>query len=63
MHVFPGSAPIRFFPFGKVRIPQGIFFVLYIEVSLRLWNGAPKRERRGGRGSPPVGIPPRREVA
>lgn len=36
MHVFPATAPIRFFPFGKVRIPQVIFFVLYIEVSLQL---------------------------
>ena len=49
MHVFPATAPIRFFPFGKVRIPQVIFFVLYIEVSLQLHSQRTRApELRGG---------------
>ena len=32
----PSDRAHTVFPFGKVRIPQVIFFVLYIEVSLQL---------------------------
>ena len=52
MHVFPATAPIRFFPFGKVRIPQVIFFVLYIEVSLQLHSQRTRAPELRGEGSP-----------
>ena len=57
MHVFPATAPIRFFPFGKVRIPQVIFFVLYIEVSLQLHSQRTRAPELRGRG--PLGEVPR----
>ena len=58
MHVFPATAPIRFFPFGKVRIPQVIFFVLYIEVSISLRFLAHSRPRAEGGGVPLGEVPP-----